>query len=174
MVKRYLSLVSLEEALETIRGAFPFEAGRRTLPLQQAAGNITARPIFARYSVPQLHLSAMDGIAVKSVQTVGASEQRPITLSDAKRVNTGNIVPQDMIQLVQAHSEGRVADAQQAHLRLFPLCRDMLGLATNPIPIKAAMKMLGRDSGELRLPMTALDSDQEASLRQTLVDYGLI
>ena len=50
----------------------------------------------------------------------------------------------------------------------------MLGLSTNPIPIKAAMKMLGRDTGELRLPMTPLDATQEAALRQTLVGYGLL
>jgi 4-hydroxy-tetrahydrodipicolinate synthase len=79
-----------------------------------------------------------------------------------------------MIQLVQAFRAGDVDAAQQAHLRLFPLCRDMLGLATNPIPIKAAMKMLGRDTGEVRLPMTPLDAAGEALLRQTLQDYGLL
>jgi 4-hydroxy-tetrahydrodipicolinate synthase len=50
----------------------------------------------------------------------------------------------------------------------------MLGLATNPIPIKAAMQMLGKDSGDLRLPMTRLDDGQLGSLRRTLVDYGLM
>ena len=80
----------------------------------------------------------------------------------------GNIVPQDMIALVQAAIDGNLADAQQRHHQLFPLCRDMLGLATNPIPVKCAMKMLGRDTGELRLPMTPLDAGQESSLRQTL------
>jgi 4-hydroxy-tetrahydrodipicolinate synthase len=50
----------------------------------------------------------------------------------------------------------------------------MLGLATNPIPIKAAMKMLGRDTGDLRMPMTPLTPDQEAKLRVTLTDYGLL
>jgi 4-hydroxy-tetrahydrodipicolinate synthase len=50
----------------------------------------------------------------------------------------------------------------------------MLGLATNPIPIKAAMRMLGRDSGELRLPMTPLAPGDEAKLRKTLSDYGLL
>ena len=58
--------------------------------------------------------------------------------------------------------------------KLFPLCRDMLGLSTNPIPIKAAMQILGRDTGELRLPMTALDAAGEAKLRRTLSNYGLL
>jgi 4-hydroxy-tetrahydrodipicolinate synthase len=85
-----------------------------------------------------------------------------------------NIVPRDMLELVGAFRAGRVADAQQAHWRLFPLCRDMLGLATNPIPIKAAMKLLGRDTGELRLPMTPLDAAGEASLRKTLERFGVL
>ena len=49
----------------------------------------------------------------------------------------------------------------------------MLGLATNPIPLKAAMAEMGKDSGELRLPMTDLDADQLASLRKTLAAYGI-
>jgi 4-hydroxy-tetrahydrodipicolinate synthase len=86
----------------------------------------------------------------------------------------GNIVPKDMIALVTAFEAGNVAEAQRWHRKLFPLCRDMLGLATNPIPIKAAMKLLGRDTGDLRLPMTALDASNEAKLRKTLSAYGLL
>ncbi len=86
----------------------------------------------------------------------------------------GNIVPQDMIGLVQAVESQNMEQAQEWHHKLFPLCRDMLGLSTNPIPVKAAMKMLGRDSGELRLPMTPLTAAEETSLRDTLVGYGLL
>ncbi|MEX2091974.1 MAG: 4-hydroxy-tetrahydrodipicolinate synthase, partial [Pirellulales bacterium] len=56
----------------------------------------------------------------------------------------GNIVPRDMIALVKAVDAGNLAEARRWHYKLFPLCRDMLGLSTNPIPIKAAMKLLGR------------------------------
>ncbi|MAT69744.1 MAG: 4-hydroxy-tetrahydrodipicolinate synthase [Planctomycetaceae bacterium] len=86
----------------------------------------------------------------------------------------GNIVPQDMIALINAFNGGDLVEAQRRHHQLFRLCRDMLGLATNPIPVKAAMKMLGRDSGELRLPMTPLEPDQETALRRTLTEYGLL
>jgi 4-hydroxy-tetrahydrodipicolinate synthase len=46
-------------------------------------------------------------------------------------------------------------------------------LATNPIPIKAAMQTLGRDTGEVRLPMTQLSETENARLIQTLKTYGL-
>ena len=86
----------------------------------------------------------------------------------------GNIIPKDMIALIAAFESGNLTEAQRWHHKLFPLCRDMLGLSTNPIPIKAAMKILGRDTGELRMPMTPLSADQEARLRKTLDDYGLL
>src|SRR5437773_5134200 len=61
----------------------------------------------------------------------------------------GNIVPRDMKALLAAFEKGRMDEALDWHRRLFPLCRDMLGLATNPIPLKAAMNLLGRDTGEV-------------------------
>ncbi len=86
----------------------------------------------------------------------------------------GNVVPQDMIALLRVFEEGKMSEAQAWHKKLFPLCRDMLGLATNPIPIKAAMRLLGRDTGELRMPMTPLSDGEEARLRKTLTNYGLL
>jgi 4-hydroxy-tetrahydrodipicolinate synthase len=86
----------------------------------------------------------------------------------------GNIVPRDMMALVKAFAAGKIAEAQTWHRKLFPLCRDLLSVATNPIPLKAAMKLLGRGTGELRLPMCPLDSASEAKVRQTLVGYGLL
>jgi 4-hydroxy-tetrahydrodipicolinate synthase len=86
----------------------------------------------------------------------------------------GNIVPKDMIALTAAMDKGDLAEAFRWHRKLFPLCRDMLGLSTNPIPIKAAMKLLGRDPGELRLPMTRLEDAGITRLKKTLADYGLL
>src|SRR3984957_12452502 len=86
----------------------------------------------------------------------------------------GNIVPRDMKALLTAFERGEYAKARELHYRLFPLCRDMLGAATNPIPIKTAMKFLGRDTGEVRLPWCPRDAASENKLKQTLKEYGLI
>jgi len=86
----------------------------------------------------------------------------------------GNIVPQDVIALVKAAASGDFAKARVLHHKLFSLCRDMLSLATNPIPVKASMKLLGRDTGEMRLPMTPLNEQEFAALTKTLQEYGLL
>jgi 4-hydroxy-tetrahydrodipicolinate synthase len=86
----------------------------------------------------------------------------------------GNVVPRDMKAMLTAWEAGKREEAIKWHYKLFSLCRDMLGIATNPIPIKTAMKMLGHDTGELRLPMCAMEAALEAKLRGTLAGYGLL
>jgi 4-hydroxy-tetrahydrodipicolinate synthase len=86
----------------------------------------------------------------------------------------GNIVPRDLQSLVRAYDRGELQTALTWHKKLFPLCRDLLGVATNPIPVKTAMKLLGRDSGEFRLPMCPLDGGGEEKIRKSLRDYGLL
>jgi 4-hydroxy-tetrahydrodipicolinate synthase len=85
-----------------------------------------------------------------------------------------NIVPRDVMALVDAFTSGRTDLAREWHARLFPLCRDLLGLAPNPIPVKSALALLGRGNGELRLPMCALDDAARKSLNKSLITYGLL
>ena len=86
----------------------------------------------------------------------------------------GNIVPRDLKALVAAYDAGKTAEALAWHRKLFMLSRDLLSVSTNPIPLKAAMKLLGRDSGQLRLPLVALDAAGEARIAATLRAYGLL
>ncbi len=85
-----------------------------------------------------------------------------------------NIVPADVKAMTDLILEGDLVSARQWHKKLFTLCKSMLTLATNPIPIKAAMAILNMCSDELRLPMTPLEENKKAILQQTLKDYGLL
>ncbi|MFM8415840.1 MAG: 4-hydroxy-tetrahydrodipicolinate synthase [Planctomycetota bacterium] len=86
----------------------------------------------------------------------------------------GNLVPGDMRALCEAFDAGDLAGARAWHLKLFTLCRDLLGLASNPIPIKAALAMVGRDTGEVRLPLVPLDAPAADKLRRVIAAYGLV
>jgi 4-hydroxy-tetrahydrodipicolinate synthase len=85
-----------------------------------------------------------------------------------------NIVPADVKAMTDLILEGDFVSALKWHKKLFTLSKNMLGLATNPIPIKAAMAMLNMASEEMRLPMTPMEESKKAVLRQTLKDYGLL
>ena len=85
-----------------------------------------------------------------------------------------NIVPADVKAMTDLILEGDLTSARKWHQKLFALAKNMLGLATNPIPVKTAMAMLNMASDELRLPMTPLTDDQKTQLRQCLKEYGLL
>jgi len=81
----YLEDIPLEEAharfwsaLERAGALVPLPA--EEIPIDQALGRVTAAAVFARLSVPHYHASAMDGIAVRADDTLGASETSPIQL----------------------------------------------------------------------------------------------
>ncbi len=85
-----------------------------------------------------------------------------------------NIVPADVKAMTDLILEGDFVSARKWHHKLFALSKNLLSLATNPIPIKAAMSMLNMASEELRLPMTPLEQSKRAVLQKTLTDYGLL
>ena len=85
-----------------------------------------------------------------------------------------NIVPADVKAMTDLILEGNLVQARQWHRKLFALSKNLLTVATNPIPIKAAMAMLDMASDELRLPMTPLEENKKAALRKTLEAYGLL
>jgi 4-hydroxy-tetrahydrodipicolinate synthase len=79
-----------------------------------------------------------------------------------------NLLPGQMSALCAAILSGRWSEALAIHRRLFDFCRTMF-LETNPIPVKAAMKLLGRDSGSIRLPMCEPTAATVEALKKALV-----
>ncbi len=107
----YLHDIPMDEAWTRFTTALA-EAGLwepfpgETIPLTEALGRITAQPVWAAISAPHYHASAMDGFAVRSRDTLGASETNPVTLTQieddaelecvarpARAVNTGHAMP---------------------------------------------------------------------------------
>ena len=85
-----------------------------------------------------------------------------------------NIVPADVKAMTDLILQGDLVSARQWHKKLFALSKNMLSLATNPIPIKAALSMLNMASDEMRLPMVPLEEAKRVVLRKALKDYGLL
>ncbi len=84
-----------------------------------------------------------------------------------------NILPGDVSDIVSSFLSGEFGKAQNLHRRLFSLCKAMF-IETNPIPVKTAMKLLGRLNGEMRLPMCKMSDENENKLKEVLKEFGLI
>ena len=84
-----------------------------------------------------------------------------------------NIIPREMVRMVQAFTEGRAAEARELHAHYYPLFRDLF-IETNPIPIKTALSLAGRISGEFRLPLCEMAPANAAKLLATLRNLNLV
>ncbi|HOP29619.1 MAG TPA: 4-hydroxy-tetrahydrodipicolinate synthase [Spirochaetota bacterium] len=83
-----------------------------------------------------------------------------------------NILPADVKRVITLYNENKTVEAREAFYKLLPLCRAMF-LETNPIPIKAAMEMIGFCGGEMRLPLVPISDLNRDILREALSGYGV-
>ena len=84
-----------------------------------------------------------------------------------------NIVPKDVLAVIDAFNSEDLKKAQLAHYKLLPLIKAMF-IETNPIPIKIAMGLLGLCSPELRLPLCDMAEGNLEKLKSAMQDYGLL
>ena len=84
-----------------------------------------------------------------------------------------NVAPRKVAALCRHAAHGRLAAARRAHLAFFGLTKALFA-ETNPIPVKAALAMMGLCRDVPRLPLTRLSAQPRASLRKALRGAGLI
>ncbi|HYD50347.1 MAG TPA: 4-hydroxy-tetrahydrodipicolinate synthase [Terriglobales bacterium] len=84
-----------------------------------------------------------------------------------------NVAPRLSADLAAAALEGDFTRARDLHYRMLPLMRALF-LETNPIPVKAAMAMLGFCGEDLRLPLLPLSDGPRATLRDQLQKLALL
>jgi len=86
---------------------------------------------------------------------------------------TSNAAPRAVVELVAAARRGDLARARALHLRLLPLF-DALFCETNPIPVKAALALLGWIDDEIRLPLLPLGAANRERVRAALKEQGIL
>ena len=84
-----------------------------------------------------------------------------------------NLMPHETSKMVKDYLKGDASASREAQLRLIPLI-NALFCEVNPIPVKAAMAAMGYCENYLRLPLTTMEPDHEATLLSLMRDEGLI
>ncbi len=84
-----------------------------------------------------------------------------------------NVAPQEVSEMARKALAGQWDEARRLHYKLYPLFADLF-IDTNPVPVKAAMAMMGLIDESYRLPLCAMTEQNKQVLRQTLQAQGLL
>ena len=84
-----------------------------------------------------------------------------------------NIIPKETNEMVQKFLNGDIDGSREIQLRTLKLIK-YLFIEVNPIPIKAAMNLLGMNVGKCRLPLVEMSDNNKELLKQALIDYNLL
>jgi len=84
-----------------------------------------------------------------------------------------NVAPREVATMVRAFAAGDVKKALQIHQKLYPLLKDLF-VETNPVPVKAALAMLGLIDEEYRLPLVQMSAGSRATLKAAMKASGIL
>ncbi len=84
-----------------------------------------------------------------------------------------NVVPSDVAEMCNAFHSGNLDLARKLHYKTLPLSVNLF-IETNPIPVKTALKLMGKLNGHVRLPLAPMAPKSLESLRNTLLETGLV
>jgi 4-hydroxy-tetrahydrodipicolinate synthase len=84
-----------------------------------------------------------------------------------------NVIPSEVTRMVNAFAAGKVAEAQKLHAKFYPLFKDLF-IETNPVPVKAALAMMGMMEEEYRLPLVSMSPKNSETLRATMKSVGVL
>lgn len=148
------------ETVAELRARCPAVVG-----IKEATGDMTRAARIIETCGPDFTLLSGDDFTVFSLLGLGGHGVISVT---------SNVVPELMAELCNAASAGDWSRARAKHFEQLELCRALFS-QSNPIPVKAAMALLGHCEPEIRSPLTPLasDSPEAARVRQVLGELGL-
>ena len=83
-----------------------------------------------------------------------------------------NVAPRQTHEICKKCLDGDYAAARELQFKAYPLVKALFS-EVNPIPVKAALNMVGFEAGPLRLPLTEMEEANKAHLREEMIRYGL-
>ena len=84
-----------------------------------------------------------------------------------------NVIPRQVVQMVQAYAAGKTGAALRLHQKYYPLFKDLF-IETNPVPVKAALAMMGQIEEEYRLPLVPMSAKNREVLQATMKAVGVL
>ena len=132
--------------------------------IKEASGNISQIAMTAALCGDELPLYSGNDDQVVPILALGGKGVISVV---------SNVAPEPVHRMCQLWFEGEVAESRDLQLQLMGLCKAMF-CEVNPIPVKAALDMMGLPAGPCRLPLVPLSDDHAELVRRELQNAGLI
>ena len=132
--------------------------------VKEASGSLKQMSDVVRLCGPDFSVLSGDDIFTLALMAIGGAGVISVI---------SNVAPRDMAEMVDSFTAGDLSKARMLHHKMSPLI-DALFLETNPIPVKAALAMMGKITYELRLPLCRMGDKNEAMLKNEMQRYSLI
>ena len=131
--------------------------------IKEASGNISQVAKLMRLTDGQIELYSGNDDQVVPILSLGGLGVISVL---------SNVAPRQTHDMVMKFLEGDVAGSREIQLKALPLV-DALFCEVNPIPVKAAMNMLGWEAGPLRMPLTEMEPEHKEKLRKAMTEFGI-
>ncbi|MBF2064797.1 MAG: 4-hydroxy-tetrahydrodipicolinate synthase [Calothrix sp. C42_A2020_038] len=132
--------------------------------IKEASGNLDQASEMRRLTPPEFHIYSGDDSLTLPLLSIGAKGVVSVA---------SHLVGMQLQQMIQAYNSGQVQQATSIHLRFFPLFKALF-VTTNPIPIKAALRLSGFNVGSCRLPLGDVSPEVIQKLEAVLKELDLI
>lgn len=134
----------------------------KVVAVKEAAGSVTR--VSAILDLCDITVLSGDDMLAVPMISVGAKGVISVA---------SNVMPKEVGEMTHAAMDGDYARATAIHKRLYRLFRDLF-IDTNPIPVKAALAMMGKIEEVYRLPLCEMSDTDKAKLRKTLQELSLV
>ena len=132
--------------------------------IKEASGNISYAAKIARYLSDDFVMYSGNDDVIVPMLALGASGVISVL---------ANVAPRETHRMVTDFLEGRVKEARDLQLKLLEVTNDLF-IEVNPIPVKEALNLMGKDVGGYRLPLCPMTEAHRETLRRSMAAAGLI
>ncbi|MEP0912102.1 4-hydroxy-tetrahydrodipicolinate synthase [Leptolyngbya sp. ST-U4] len=178
LYQHFKSIAEASPELPMILYNIPGRTGQNLLPetvarlaeipnivaIKEASGNLDQVSQVRRLTSPDFLIYSGDDSLTMPILAVGGYGVVSVA---------SHLVGSQIQQMIQAFEQGKVQVAAQMHLQLFPLFKALFTV-TNPIPVKAALRLQGWQVGSTRLPLAEDSTNFEMLLKTAMTDLGLL
>ena len=149
-------------APETI--VYLFNNVENIVAVKEASGNISQAAKIMQLTDGKIDLYSGNDDQVVPILSLGGSGVISVL---------SNVAPRETHDMVQKFLDGDVAGSREIQLRALPLI-DALFCEVNPIPVKAAMNLQGKEVGPLRAPLTEMEPEHQEVLKKAMKELGIL